>query len=275
MSNKLEVGQYVRVKQLTPEEQYEGIYVTQHMANLSGTIQKITNIMESHTGIAIDGRICLTNGCGYNWSKEMFTVIKDYKDLRELDVIECLDNDQDSRWFTIEKEYTVLENHYGQLCIYDDEGDYWELEDVFQDYTFKFKEESVPVVNNSAIQLLEAKLKITNNELTIQKQKLESVKGFIRDLEDDISKQRVKLTQLKQDKAEKMTTGALEVGDKFNMYRGNNEAKYMVISMPSGDFGIYNLRSRKVLDMSVETYEEVKNYFTELYQDDKIKIIKQ
>lgn len=98
---------------------------------------------------------------------------------------------------------------------------------------------------------------------------------IINDLEDDISKQRVKLTQLKQDKAEKMTTGALEVGDKFNMYRGNNEAKYMVISMPSGDFGIYNLRSRKVLDMNAETYEDVKKYFTELYQDDKIKIIKQ
>lgn len=278
MSKKLEVGQYVRVKQLNFNNQYEGIYVTQHMANLSGTIQKITDLgtMEGHPIISTNDRIWLTNGCGYNWSKEMFTLIEDYTDLQEFDVIECLDNDQDSRWFTIEKEYTVLENGYGQLCIYDDEGGYWDLEDIFKDdYTFRFKEVSVPVVNNSAIQLLEAKLKITNNELTIQKQKLESVKGFIRDLEDDISKQSVKLDQLKQDKAEKMTTGALEVGEKFNMYRGNNEAKYMVISMPSGDFGIYNLRSRKVLDMSVETYEEVKNYFTELYQDDKIKIIKQ
>lgn len=45
--------------------------------------------------------------------------------------------------------------------------------------------------------------------------------------------------------------------------------------MPSGDFGIYNLRSRKVLDMTAETYEDVKKYFTELYQDGEIKIIKQ
>lgn len=276
MSKALEVGQYVRVKQLAPYEQYESIYVTQHMANLSGTIQKITNIMASHTGSAIDGRISLTNGRGFNWSKEMFTLIEDYTDLREFDVIKYLDNDNDSHWFTMGKEYTVLENDYGQLGIYDDEGDHWELESLFYNYyNFKVKEVSEPVVNDSGIQSLEAKLKDTNKELTIQKQKLESVKGFIRDLEDDISKQRVKLAQLKQDKAEKMTTGALEVGDKFNMYRGNNEAKYMVISMPSGDFGIYNLRSRKVLDMSVETYEDVKNYFTELYQDDKIKIIKQ
>lgn len=276
MSKKLEVGQYVRVKQLNVNDQYGSIYVTQHMANLSGTIQKITNIMETYTGNTIDGRIWLSNGCGYNWSKEMFTLIKDYTDLQEFDVIECLDNDNDSRWFTIEKEYTVLENNYGQLCIYDDEGDYWELEDVFQDdYTFKFKEVSVPVVNNSAIQLLEAKLENNRSELHIKKQEVHRMNDIITGLEDEISKDRVKLTQLKQDKAEKMTTGALEVGEKFNMYRGNNEAKYMVIIMPSGDFGIYNLRSRKVLDMSVETYEEVKNYFTELYQDDKIKIIKQ
>lgn len=276
MSKKLEVGQYVRVKQLNFNDQYEGIYVTQHMAKLSGTIQKITNVMASHTGSATDGRISLTNGRGFNWSKEMFTLIEDYTDLQEFDVIECLDNDIDSQWFTIEKEYTVLENDYGQLCIYDDEGDYWELEDVFQDdYTFKFKEVSIPVVNNSAIQLLEAKLEKKRSDLHIKKQEVSRMNDIITNLEDEISKDRVKLDQLKQDKAEKMTTGALEVGEKFNMYRGNNEAKYMVISMPSGDFGIYNLRSRKVLDMSVETYEEVKNYFTELYQDDKIKIIKQ
>lgn len=276
MSKKLEVGQYVRVKQLAPYDKYEGIYVTQHMANLSGTIQKITNFMASHTGIDTDGRISLTNGRGFNWSKEMFTLIEDYTDLQEFDVIECLDNDLDSNWFTIEKEYIVLENDYGKLCIYDDEGDYWELEDVFEnEYTFKFKEVSEPAVNDYNIQLLEAKLNDKNKELGIQKQELESVKSFISDLEDEISKDRVKLAQLKQDKAAKLTTGHLEVGDKFNMYRGNNEARYMVISMPSGDFGIYNLRSRKVLDMTAETYEDVKKYFTELYQDDKIKIIKQ
>lgn len=276
MSKKLEVGQYVRVKQLAPYDKYEGIYVTPHMANLSGTIQKITNFMTSHTGIATDGRISLTNGRGFNWSKEMFTLIEDYTDLREFDVIECLDNDNDSRWFTIEKEYTVLENDYGLLCIYDDEGDYWELDDVFDnEYTFTFKEVSEPVVNDSDIQLLEAKLKDKNKELCIQKQELESVKSFISGLEDEISKDRAKLEKLKQDKAAKLTTGHLEVGEKFNMYRGNNEARYMVISMPSGDFGIYNLRSRKVLDMNAETYEDVKKYFTELYQDDKIKIIKQ
>lgn len=276
MSNVLEVGQYVRVKQLAPYEQYEGIYVTPQMANLSGTIQKITNFMASHTGITTDGRISLTNGRGFNWSKEMFTLIEDYTDLQEFDVIECLDNDLDSNWFTIEKEYIVLENDYGQLCIYDDEGDYWELEDVFEnEYTFKFKEVSEPAVNDYNIQLLEAKLNDKNKELGIQKQELESVKSFISDLEDEISKDRVKLAQLKQDKAAKLTTGHLEVGDKFNMYRGNNEARYMVISMPSGDFGIYNLRSRKVLDMTAETYEDVKKYFTDLYQDDKIKIIKQ
>lgn len=278
MSKTLEVGQYVRVKQLNFRDQYEGIYVTQHMANLSGTIQKITNLgtMEGHPIISTNDRIWLTNGCGYNWSKEMFTLIEDYTDLQEFDVIECLDNDEDSNWFTIEKEYTVLENDYGQLCIYDDEGDYWELEDVFNnECTFAFKEVSVPVVNNSAIHLLEAKLENKRSELHIKKQELSRMNDIITDLEDEISKDSVKLTQLKQYKAEKMTTGALEVGEKFNMYRGNNEARYMVISMPSGDFGIYNLRSRKVLDMSVETYEEVKNYFTELYQDDKIKIIKQ
>lgn len=276
MSKKLEVGQYVRVKQLNFRDKYEGIYVTQHMANLSGTIQKITNVMASHTGIATDGRISLTNGRGFNWSKEMFTLIEDYTDLQEFDVIECLDNDIDSQWFTIEKEYTVLENDYGKLCIYDDEGDYWELEDVFNnDYTFTFKEVSEPVVNDSDIQLLEAKLKDKNKELGIQKQELESVKSFISDLEDEISKDRVKLEQLKQDKAAKLTTGHLEAGDKFNMYREHNEAKYMVICMPSGDFGIYNLRSRKVLNMTAETYEDVKKYFTELYQDDEIKIIKQ
>lgn len=275
MSKALEVGQYVRVKHLAPYEQYEGIYVTQHMANLSGTIQKITNFMASHTGIATDGRISLTNGRGFNWSKEMFTLIEDYTDLQEFDVIECIDNDIDSQWFTIEKEYTVLENDYGQLCIYDDEGDHWELEDVFNnDYTFTFKEVSEKNVTNS-IQLLEAKINYNNNKLGIQKQELETIKSVINDLEDEISKDKVKLEQLKQDKAAKLTTGHLEVGDKFNMYRGHNEAKYMVIGMPSGDFGIYNLRSRKVLDMSVETYEEVKKYFTELYQDDKIKIIKQ
>lgn len=276
MSKVLEVGQYVRVKQLNFRDKYEGIYVTQHMANLSGTIQKITNFTASHTGIATDGRISLTNGRGFNWSKEMFTLIEDYTDLQEFDVIECLDNDLDSNWFTIEKEYTVLENDYGQLCIYDDDGDYWELEDVFNnDYTFKFKEVSEPAVNDSYIQLLEAKLKDKNKELDIQKQELESVKSFISELEAEISIDRVKIEQLKQDKAEKMTKGHLEVGDKFNMYRGYNEAKYMVIGMPSGDFGIYNLRSRKVLDMTAETYEDVKKYFTELYQDDKIKIIKQ
>lgn len=276
MSKKLEVGQYVRVKQLNFRDKYEGIYVTQHMANLSGTIQKITNVMASHTGIATDGRISLTNGRGFNWSKEMFTLIEDYTDLQEFDVIECLDNDLDSNWFTIEKEYTVLENDYGQLCIYDDEGDYWELEDVFNnDYTFTFKEVSEPAVNDAYIQLLEAKLKDKNKELSIQKQELESVKSFISELEAEISIDRVKIEQLKQDKAAKLTTGHLEVGDKFNMYREHNEAKYMVICMPSGDFGIYNLRSRKVLDMTAETYEDVKKYFTELYQDDKIKIIKQ
>lgn len=276
MSKKLEVGQYVRVKQLNFRDKYEGIYVTQHMANLSGTIQKITNVMASHTGIATDGRISLTNGRGFNWSKEMFTLIEDYTDLQEFDVIECLDNDLDSNWFTIEKEYIVLGNDYGKLCIYDDEGDYWELEDVFEnEYTFKFKEVSEPAVNDYNIQLLEAKLKDKNKELGIQKQELESVKSFISELEAEISKDRAKLEKLKQDKAAKLTTGHLEVGDKFNMYRGNNEARYMVISMPSGDFGIYNLRSRKVLDMTAETYEDVKKYFTELYQDDKIKIIKQ
>lgn len=276
MSKVLEVGQYVRVKQLNFRDKYEGIYVTQHMANLSGTIQKITNFTASHTGIATDGRISLTNGRGFNWSKEMFTLIEDYTDLQEFDVIECLDNDLDSNWFTIEKEYTVLENDYGKLCIYDDEGDYWELEDVFNnDYTFKFKEVSEPAVNDSYIQLLEAKLKDKNKELGIQKQELESVKSFISELEAEISIDRVKIEQLKQDKAEKMTKGHLEAGDKFNMYREHNEAKYMVICMPSGDFGIYNLRSRKVLDMTAETYEDVKKYFTELYQDDKIKIIKQ
>lgn len=276
MSKALDVGQYVRVKQLAPYEQYESIYVTQHMANLSGTIQKITNIMASHTGSAIDGRISLTNGRGFNWSKEMFTLIEDYTDLREFDVIECLDNDHDSQWFTIEKEYTVLENDYGQLCIYDDEGDHWELEDVFNnEYTFTFKECSVPAANDSDIQLLEEKLKDKNKELGIQKQELENVKSFISELEDEISKDSVKLEKLKQDKAAKLTTGNLEVGDKFNMYRGHNEAKYMVIGMPSGDFGIYNLRSRKVLDMTAETYEDVKKYFTELYQDGEIKIIKQ
>lgn len=275
MSKALEVGQYVRVKQLAPYEQYESIYVTQHMANLSGTIQKITNIMASHTGSAIDGRISLTNGRGFNWSKEMFTLIEDYTDLQEFDVIECLDNDNDSRWFTIEQEYTVLENDYGQLCIYDDEGDHWELEDVFNnEYTFTFKEVSEKNVTNS-IQLLEAKINYNNNKLGIHKQELETIKSFISDLEDEISKDKVKLEQLKQDNAATMTTGHLEVGDKFNMYRGHNEAKYMVICMPSGDFGIYNLRSRKVLDMTAETYEDVKKYFTELYQDDKIKIIKQ
>lgn len=278
MSKKLEVGQYVRVKQLNVYDQYEGIYVTQHMANLSGTIQKITNLgpMEGHPILSTNDRIGLTNGCGYNWSKEMFTLIEDYTDLQEFDVIECLDNDNDSYWFTIGKEYTVLENDYGHLCIYDDEGDYWELENIFHnDYTFTFKEVSEPVVNDSDIQLLEAKLNDKNKELGIKKQELESVKSFISDLEDEISKDRVRLAQLKQDKAEKMTTGHLEVGDKFNMYRGYNEAKYMVIRMPSSDFGIYNLRSRKVLDMSAKTYEDVKKYFTELYQDDKIKIIKQ
>lgn len=275
MSKVLEVGQYVRVKQLAPYDQYESIYVTQHMANLSGTIQKITHFIASHTGIATDGRISLTNGRGFNWSKEMFTLIEDYTDLQEFDVIECLDNDNDSRWFTIEKEYTVLENDYGQLCIYDDEGDHWELEDAFRgDYTFKFKEVSEKNVTNS-IQLLEAKINYNNNKLGIQKQELETIKSVINDLEDEISKDSVKLEQLKQDKAAKLTTGHLEVGDKFNMYRGHNEAKYMVIGMPSGDFGIYNLRSRKVLDMTAETYEDVKKYFTELYQDDEIKIIKQ
>lgn len=275
MSKVLEVGQYVRVKQLAPYEQYESIYVTQHMANLSGTIQKITNFMASHTGSAIDGRISLTNGRGFNWSKEMFTLIEDYTDLREFDVIECLDNAHDSVWFTIDKEYTVLENDYGQLCIYDDEGDYWELEDVFDnEYTFTFKEVSEKNVTNS-IQLLEAKINYNNNKLGIQKQELETIKSVINDLEDEISKDKVKLEQLKQDKAAKLTTGHLEVGDKFNMYRGHNEAKYMVICMPSGEFGIYNLRSRKVLDINAETYEDVKKYFTELYQDDEIKIIKQ
>ena len=256
MSKVLEVGQYVRVKQLAPYEQYEGIYVTKHMANLSGTIQKITNYIASHTGIATDGRISLTNGCGYNWSKEMFTLLEDYKDLREFDVIECLDNDKDSNWFTLEKEYTVLENDYGQLCIYDD-GDYWELEDLFDfdnNYTFEFKEVSVPVVNNSAIQLLEVKLENKRSELHIKKQEVSRMNDIIADLEDEISKDSVKLAQLKQDKAEKMTTGVLGVGEKFNMYRGNNEAKYMVICMPSSDFGIYNLRSRKVLDMTCLLY---------------------
>lgn len=276
MSKKLEVGQYVRVKQLNVNDQYEGIYVTQHMANLSGTIQKITNFIASHTGIATDGRISLSNGWGYNWSKEMFTLIEGYTDLQEFDVIECLDNDNDSHWFTIEKEYTVLGNDYGHLCIYDDEGDYWELESVFNnDYTFTFKEVSEPAVNDSGIQLLEDKIADRASELRLKKQELATMTDIVSDLEDEISKDRVRLAQLKQDKAEKMTTGHLEVGDKFNMYRGYNEAKYMVIRMPSGDFGIYNLRSRKVLDMTAKTYEDVKKYFTELYQDDKIKIIKQ
>lgn len=44
MSKKLEVGQYVRVKQLNVNDQYDGIYVTQHMANLSGTIQKLLTL---------------------------------------------------------------------------------------------------------------------------------------------------------------------------------------------------------------------------------------
>lgn len=276
MSKVLEVGQYVRVKQLNFRDKYEGIYVTQHMANLSGTIQKITNFTASHTGIATDGRISLTNGRGFNWSKEMFTLIEDYTDLQEFDVIECIDNDHDSHWFTIEKEYTVLENDYGQLCIYDDEGDHWELENVFNnDYTFTFKECYVPAANDSYIQLLEDKIADRASELHLKKQELATMTDIISELEDEISKDSVKLEKLKQDKAAKLTTGHLEVGDKFNMYRGHNEAKYMVICMPSGDFGIYNLRSRKVLDMTAKTYEDVKKYFTELYQDDKIKIIKQ
>lgn len=133
----------------------------------------------------------------------------------------------------------------------------------------------VELVDHSTIKILETKLENKRSELYLKKQEVSRMNDIIADLEDEISKDRVKLAQLKQDKAEKMTTGALGVGEKFNMYRGNNESQYMVICMPSGDFGIYNLRSRKVLDMIAETYEEVKNYFTELYQDDKIKIIKQ
>lgn len=133
----------------------------------------------------------------------------------------------------------------------------------------------VELVDNSTIKILETKLNNKNKELHNRKQEVASLTGIIADLEDTISKDRVKLEQLKQDKAASLTTGKLKAGDKFNMYREYHEAKYMVISMPSSDFGIYNLRSRKVLDMTAETYEDVKKYFTELYQDDKIKIIKQ
>lgn len=275
---KLGVGQLVRIGDITRGDHYEGIMVTEQMAKAAGKVTTIVELEPIEGSFIHSNMIIRLAGFDHlNWSERMFEVIPNEYDrdqYKEGDILECEYAMDD--WFTQGNTYEVLE-HHSNLGIFDNEGDFWELYEISDssEQTFKLTPNYHDEDKYEAeLSELEKRLPFKETALDMAKEKLATISREISERTHEIADIERKIADVKTKIGAKNAKGTLTVGDQISMIREYHEAAYQVIQLPDEELALLNVNSRKVLEVRPETFEDVHNYFSELYSDDEIQIVK-